>query len=57
VKQREKLSNLPSEMIRQSIADVILIEKDPKYTIYMDDWHIPPDESINGLCEVCQAGA
>jgi hypothetical protein len=41
-----------SGLIRIALADLIECEKDPRYRIDMDDWHVP-----NSHCAVCLAGA
>ncbi len=41
-----------SELIRLALADLVKVEKDPRYEVYMGLWHIP-----NGTCKVCMAGA
>jgi hypothetical protein len=50
-----KLPSIPSELIRLAIADLEKIEKNPKYAIYMGDWHAV--DSYTGKCEVCLAGS
>jgi hypothetical protein len=49
------LSDKPSEMIRQALADLRLVEKDERYRISMGDWHSPGLGSRP--CFVCLAGA
>lgn len=55
----EKLANtslelpaIPSELIRVAIADLTVIEADPRYRVDMSHWH-----KANGQCAVCLAGA
>jgi hypothetical protein len=59
IKPAIKLPDKPSELIRVAINDLIMVEKSPKYTVDMGDWHEPvymgsPD-SIR--CNVCLAGS
>jgi hypothetical protein len=49
------LSDKPSEMIRQALADLRLVEKDERYSVEMGEWHSPRGGS--GTCAVCMAGA
>lgn len=47
------LPDLPSELLELALHDLGEIEKDPKYTIDMHDWH----HKRGGVCHVCLAGA
>lgn len=47
------LPDLPSALIRFALADLALVEADPRYFVEMGDWHYPSA----GTCEVCLAGA
>ncbi len=49
-----ELPNKLSALIRVALADLRKCEEDPKYVIFMEDWHVPQD---NGVCAVCLAGA
>lgn len=48
------LPDKPSELIRVALADLVKVERSPKYVVNMEDWHVP---IISGVCEVCFAGA
>ena len=49
-----KLPDLPSELIKLALEDLIIIEADPEYEVDMTDWHAP---NSRGHCFVCLAGA
>lgn len=50
-----KLPDLPSELLTLALDDLEVIRKDPKYRIFMLDWHLYlPQEDV---CQVCLAGA
>lgn len=56
--KKPKLAAKPSAAIRQAIADLKAVEKDPRYRIEMDDYHAPRfGNNDTKLCEVCFAGA
>lgn len=48
------LSDFPTEMWLQAIADFEVILVTPGYEINMDYWHLTRE---NGVCAVCMAGA
>jgi hypothetical protein len=50
------LSDKPSELIRQALADLERVEKDPRYVIDMSAWHDPRPHSEVGTCAVSFAG-
>jgi hypothetical protein len=43
----------PHELIRQAVADLLLCDEDPDYSIQFYDWHTP----VESVCSVCLAGA
>lgn len=47
----------PSELIRVALADLEAVEKDDRYRVDMRVWHGRSDESKEGPCFVCLAGA
>jgi len=47
----------PSELIRVAVADLEAVEKDERYRVDMGVWHVRSDESMEGPCFVCLAGA
>lgn len=47
------LPKIPSALIRLAIADLEAVEKDSRYVVCMNDWHIPDPMG----CHVCLAGA
>ena len=49
-----KLPDKLSELLRLAIGDLIKVRADPRYEVYMTDWHWP---SHNGKCRVCLAGS
>ena len=53
------LPDKPSELIKAALLDLRRCEYDPRYEIFMLDWHVPG--TVNGkrphLCYVCMAGA
>lgn len=51
----EKLPEKLSDLIFLAMTDLVAIEKNPLYTVDMDNWH-EPDYSA-GACAVCLAGA
>lgn len=50
-----KLPEKPSALIRLALADLEVVEKNPKYAIDMDFWHIVNKDTE--ICSVCFAGA
>ena len=54
MKNKITLPNKPSELIRLALHDLELCEKDKRYLIDMDDWHI---NDTSDLCCVCLAGS
>lgn len=63
---KNKLSEKPSEAIKQALEDLKACIEDPNYIINFTDWHSPryvdhTDQFGNGIdrkvCEVCFAGA
>jgi len=53
-KSEIKLPDTLSGLIRLALDDLHKCEKDDKYRIYMEDWHVPKE---SGVCDVCLAGA
>ncbi len=51
----KKLSNKPSVLINQALADLKKIEKNRNYVIDMQVWHAPKTKKEK--CQVCLAGA
>lgn len=50
-----KLSNIPSKMLKQSLEDLEAVMQNPLYGINMCNWH---DFFVTeNVCEVCHAGA
>lgn len=47
-----RLPDKPSELLLLALTDLEMCENDPRYEIYMGNWHAP-----NGRCRVCAAGA
>lgn len=49
------LPDKPSALLRVALADLRLVEADPRYKVNMAEWHTanPGD----GICHVCLAGA
>lgn len=60
-----KLTNQPSKLIRQAIADIRKVETDERYRVDMNTWHFPTLDFSSTLklrqglkvCAVCFAGA
>ncbi len=48
------LPNKPSKLINLALNDLERVEKDDRYIVDMEDWHVPEE---NGQCFVCLAGA
>lgn len=58
MKNKSKLPNKPSELIRLALSDLEKVEKTKGYQIDMGDWHEPTlDEKGQPVCSVCFAGA
>jgi hypothetical protein len=51
------LPDKPSDLIRQGLADLEKVEKDPRYIVDMGAWHDPRPHSEVGACAVSFAGA
>lgn len=51
----EKLPNKLSELIRVALADLELVEGDPRYQVHMQRWHRPMFSK--NICQVCLAGS
>lgn len=51
----EKLPNKLSELIRVALADLELVEGDPRYQVNMERWHRP--DFKKNTCQVCLAGS
>ena len=51
----DDLPKKPSDLLELALKDLELCEKDPKYSIDMDTWHIYEDR--DKTCSVCLAGA
>lgn len=51
---KDKLSNVPSEILLQALHDLSVVESMPKYSIYMSEWMRSKED---GTCSVCLAGA
>ena len=49
------MPDLPSEGIRVCIKDLEMIEKDDRYEVTMEEWHMPYES--DGKCDVCLGGA
>lgn len=55
--EKETSTELPdklSDLIDVALRDLELCEADPRYRIFMGDWHQPFSETV---CNVCLAGA
>jgi hypothetical protein len=52
---KDKLSNVPSEILTQALHDLAVVEKRKGFKIYMNDWMTK--DTNKGICEVCLAGA
>jgi hypothetical protein len=59
IKPAKELPSKPSELIRVALEDLEKIEKNPRYAVDMDDWHVPARGVWNAsaTCKVCFAGA
>ncbi len=53
-KVKERLSDVPSEALRQAVSDAKACDADPRFTLNMGTWHSPQND---GACNVCLAGA
>ena len=53
-KVSERLSDVPSEALRQAVSDAKACEEHPDFTLNMGTWHGPTND---GTCHVCLAGA
>jgi hypothetical protein len=55
---KTKLSDKPSELLRQALADLYAVEKRPECVINMDTY-VAMDDGPEGsrVCELCMAGA
>lgn len=52
---KDTLPDKASELLRLAIHDLELCEKDPRYQIFMSDWHYATD--YRKECHVCFAGS
>lgn len=52
-----KLPNKLSDLLELAVRDLTAVEKLKSYKVNMADWHVVPNESFSGKCEVCFAGA
>lgn len=48
-----KLPDKPSALIRLAMADLEAVERDGRYVVHMETWHI----AYENKCSVCLAGA
>ena len=55
IKNKEKLSDTPSQLILDALTDLRKCEADPNYAINMGIWHSGTEG--NEICKVCLAGA
>lgn len=50
---KSKLPDLPSKLLEVALLDLEKLEKNPAYSINMDNWH---SVGASGKCRVCLAG-
>ena len=46
---------LPSNLLLAALNDLARCEGDPRYSVDMNDWHLP--DFATGICSVCLGGA
>ena len=50
---KNKLPDKPSDLILLALNDLVLVEENPAYQVFMGSWHDPHETG----CQVCLAGA